>query len=296
MTQWKAVARDLIHTMGISGAIRHLYFEETDSPWNEKAFIKRKREYLDVKVTVWTSNAFLFGRLYHLFLYICDVLNPAFLYDPAKAPEEDREPEIRDIYNQVWSIFVDSRIERLGIENFYDRILRRNLFVDAVRDPSRLHAETLFQALWEKEFYTYPEIINFAYRIPPEVCESVGGDDSTSRIELLKSLRGCPVGRHLEKLPSEELKGKANELLNFTAYYCKDALIISSYFGISVIYQRKVLLEMIPTTTNLLFLTFLDAASGSYATSVIDEGTDIEEVEQTIKEMYKRASFHGQAM
>ena len=46
------------------------FIEETDSPWNEKALIKRKKDYLDVKITIWEDSSFLYGRIYRLFLYI----------------------------------------------------------------------------------------------------------------------------------------------------------------------------------------------------------------------------------
>ena len=151
MPEALSVAHRVVSDLGIADRIQRLYVERVDSPWNEKAMIKRKRGLLEVKFTLWKENLFLLGRMYHIFLYIYDVLDPPFMYDPRLTPNEESEPDVRDIYNQGWSIYVDSRIERRGIENFYDRIVRRNLFVDLANHLPRDKAVSLFQKLWESE-------------------------------------------------------------------------------------------------------------------------------------------------
>jgi len=287
----RIIAKDVINSLGIAQSVRSTFIEETDSPWNEKALIKRKKGLLDVKLTIWKDTLFLYGRIYHLFLYIYDVLNPNFQYDPKITPDEDREPKIRDRYNQIWSLYVDSRIEKIGIENFYDKALRKNLFIDIEKELSWEEADAIFQKLWEKDSYTYPEIIDYAYNLN-KLREKTGiTNHKAFEIEMNEFLRESYVKKHIDKLSSNTFRDIVNELLNFAAYHCKDAHIESSYYGISFIYQRRVFAEMISTRNNLLFLTLLDAQSNLHETYKITEGSDIGAIQKTIKDMYNKISL-----
>jgi len=296
LTQYKTVIDKVTNSMGIGHRIKNLYIEEAHSPWDEKAHIKRRRDHLDVKIILWNDETLLLGRIYHLFLYIYDVLNPAFQYDPQKAPEDEKEPEAKNMYNQIWSIYVDGRIEKLGIENFYDRILRRNLFIDAARYISWKEAQKIFQKLWEKDSYTYPEIVEYTYNID-KLRDNVDlKNPVTLEVEMNQFLKEPHVKKHMEKISSDTFRETANELLNFTAYQCKDTHIFSSFYGISFIYQRKIFAEMIPTAGNQIFFTLLDAFSNSYTTYTITNNSDMNSVQAIIKEMYNKIALHSRVL
>ena len=193
----KAIAQEVMNTLGIAPLVRSIVIEKGDTPWSEKALIKWKKDHLDVKAIIWDDPTFLYGRIYCLFLYIVDVLNPVFEYKPRMSPDEEIEPKVRDRYNQIWSIYVDSRMERLGIENFYDRSLRKNLFIDSEKDFSWDAAGAIFQILWKKEFYTYPEIIDYSYdlskiKIPWQI--------DTFEKEVSDLLQDSSVKKHLERI------------------------------------------------------------------------------------------------
>jgi hypothetical protein len=290
-----SIAHQVVADLGIAGKIKHLYFEEVDSPWNEKALIKRKKGLLEVKFTIWKEDRFLLGRMYHIFLYIYDVLNPSFLYDPGLTPDEEKESEARDIYNQVWSIYVDSRIERRGIENFYDRLVRRNLFIEMADHLPWQKAEALFQQLWDKESYTYREIVDYAYAFLNDrrTGEEGQGDNSCLEVALAARLRTPGVRAQIEKIGPEPLRRTANDLLSYIAYHCKDALIKGTYFGILVIYSRKVFIEMIPCDDGRLLLTILDAASNTYTTHTLSGESDVGEVQETILQLYKKIALNS---
>src|SRR5512146_860722 len=123
MEKTRVAARSVMEALGLSDAIRHLYIDQTDSPWNEKVLVKRKKEYLDVKLFVWDDNLFLYGRIYRLLLYVLDMLDRSFGYDSTKVPREEGGSSVRELYTQIWSIYVDSRVERSGIPSFYDRTI-----------------------------------------------------------------------------------------------------------------------------------------------------------------------------
>ncbi len=178
-----------------------------------------EKDHLDVKAFIWDDTTFLYGRIYRLFLYIVDVLNPVFEYKPRISPDEEKEPKVRERYNQIWSIYVDSRMERLGIENFFDRILRKNLFIDSENDLSLDAASTIYDALWGKESYTYPEIIEYSYDLRKLKLEKpVASVDSFDK-QVSDLLRDPSVSRHLEKIPSPKFRDTVNDLISFAAYH-----------------------------------------------------------------------------
>jgi hypothetical protein len=283
------IAAHVADSLKIADRLKNIYIEKTASPWNEKALIKRKKDHLDVKMTVWADDLFLYGRVFRLLLYVYDVLNPYFHYQPESAPDESKEPKIRNRHNQIWTIYVDSRIERRGIETFFDKSVRKNIFIDAEREFSWTQAEIIFEKLWGKETYDYQEITDYAYnleRLKENVADVLRGPDA----EVNKFLLEPSVQTHIEKISSSNFRNSVSELLNFAAYSCKDTHVEPSHFGISLLYQKRVFMEMIPTRENTMFLTLFDAASNAYNTSVVKEDSDISEVQGRIKEMYGKVA------
>jgi hypothetical protein len=289
----KTIADNITNSLQIAPLIKNIYIENTDSPWNEKAFIKRKKDYLDVKITIWEDDRFLYGRIYRLFLYIFDVLNPDFQYKPRIAPDEYKEPKMKERHNQIWSIYVDSRMERSGIETFYDKFLRRNIFIDAEKETAWEETAEIFQKLWEKDSYTYQEITDYTYSLENFLEKPSQGTSCAFETEISRYFAEPLVQKHIDKIPSTTFRNSINELLNFTAYYCKDIYIESSYFGISFFYQKKVVFEMIPTIENSLFLTLFNVASNAYETRIITEYSNITEIQELIKNLYNKISMHS---
>ena len=288
MEKKKAVVQEIISALGITPLIRSVVVEKGDSPWSEKALIKWKKDHLDVKAFIWDDPTYLYGRIYRLFLYIVDVLNPVFEYKPRISPDEEKEPRIRERYNQIWSIYVDSRMEKLGIENFFDRALRKNIFVDSEKDLSLDAAITIFDALWEKETYTYPEIIEYSYDLKKLKLKVPIVSKNTFDKQLIDLLHGSTVSSHLENIPSPKFREIINDTISFAAYHCKDVFIQAKYYGICLLYHRQVFLEIIPTGKNLLYFTIFDAQTNTYSTLTVTEETDIHTLQDLIKEKYDK--------
>lgn len=286
----------MIENLGISQQIKNVVIEGTDSPWLEKALIKRKKDVLDVKTYIWNDKAFLYGRIYRLFLYIADVLDTAFQYDPRITPDEEKEPFMRDRYNQIWSLYVDSRMERLGIENFFDRTMRRNLFVDLEGCLGWHRAAGIFDSLWSTQAFTYPGIIDLTYHLEerfPEPGQSVGAQCIEK--DLAACLHHPSVSKHMERLDSPKLAAVLNDLLSFGAYSCRDSLIVPCHYGIVFLFQNKVFLELIPSGGNILILSILDDRTNRYETLEITEGTAMEEVQKNIRDHYAIISMHARS-
>ncbi len=287
MDQTREIAYDVASSLKIADRIKNIYIEETVSPWNEKALIKRKKDHLDVKITVWEDSLFLYGRILRLFLYVHDVLSPDFRYQPETGPDEDKEPKLKNRHNQIWTIYVDSRVEREGVEAFFDKSVRRNIFIDAERELSWGEAGAIFERLWNKENYNYQEITGYAYNIE-RLKEGVADEPQRLEVELNRFFLEPSVRTHVEKISSSAFKDSVDELLSFAAYNCKDTHVEPSHFGITLTYQKRVFMEMIPTKKNTMLLTLLDAASNTYSTTTVQADSDISEVQRHIKETYSR--------
>jgi len=284
----RALVRSVIEDLGISQHIKNVVIEATDSPWLEKALIKRKKGALDVKTYIWMDETFVYGRIYRLFLYIADVLDRDFQYNPGITPDEEKEPFIRDLYNQIWSLYVDSRMERLGIESFFDRTLRKNLFIDLESPLGWPEAGRIFDALWDRTHLTYPEIIDLSYHLEDRFPPQEPSREPCVEKELASCLHRPSVIKHMERLRSPGLAAILNDLLSFAAYSCKDGLIVPCHYGIVFLFQNNVFLEFIPSGGDMFILSILDIRTGAYDTREIREDTDVEDIQKSIRDGYAR--------
>lgn len=292
MEETETIAKSITVSLGIANSIHNIFIEETDSPWNEKALIKRKKDYLDVKITIWEDSSFLYGRIYRLFLYVYDVLNPDFLYNPQIAPEEDKESRLKDRHNQIWSIYVDSRLEKKGIENFFNKSVRKNIFLDAEKEFTWEEASLIFDRLWEQKSYTYREITDYTYNLAALIHGNTVKNNSFE-LDMSKCIHNVCVKDHIDNIQSTVYKKMINELLSYTAYHCKDAYIKSSHYGIIITYQKGFFAEIIPTNENTLLLTITKPGMHSYETEIIKEDSNIETIQKHIREIYNMIAIHA---
>jgi hypothetical protein len=288
----KELVQLVIDNLGITQNINNVVIEGTDSPWLEKALIKRKKGSLDVKTFLWTDNSFLYGRIYRIFLYIGDVLDPAFLYDPRMTPDEEKEPATRDRYNQIWSLYVDSRMERLGIESFFDRRLRKNLFIDLESGLGWTDAGELFDRLWSRQSFTYPEIVDLSYRLEERLLNPKKHGPPSIEQTIAPCLHHPTVGVHLDRLNSPRLWETLNDLLSFSAYSCRDGIIVPCHYGIVFLYQNKVFFELIPSEGKAVIMTMLDPRTERYDTLEVTEDSNTEEIQKKIRDRYAQLSMH----
>ncbi len=284
MDKTRVVVEDVLTSLEMRPAVRHVYAEETDSPWNEKILVKRKKDHADVKIVVWNDNLYLYGRIYRLLLYIRDMLDASFEYDSAGAPGED-EPEVRELYSQIWGVYVDSRLERARIPNFYDRLLRRNMFTEALKGFDWRQSRALFDALWSTESMTHGRILQYA-RDPCLVTAIEPLDEDAVEIRIGASLKEHSVKKHLQRLTAGTVRHMADEILNFTLYHCRDASITSRYFGIRFTYKNTIFAEMVVDGQATLLVTLHNPRSHASSTMAVTEESDLAAVQQSIKEVF----------
>jgi hypothetical protein len=289
------LARSILETLPISPLIRNIYVEEVDSPWGEKVIRLRKTSGpIDVKLTLWKSDTFLYGRIYRLFLYISDVLDPDFHYNPELVPHGMTEPKTRETYNHIWGIYVDSRIEEMGIENFFDSTLRRNLFTDTQKALSWKVSSLLFTKLWSKGAFTHPEMIGYAYNIAKVSEQDGSADFDAFEIEIGKSLMERTAKKSVDNISSNSLRDIAHRIVNFSSSRCRGTLIESSFYGIYFMYDREIFMEMVTTKPDVLLISLFDFQSNLHRTySVTEDSEEINAIQQAMEKIYDRIANHS---
>jgi hypothetical protein len=289
------IAREIVNSLSISGMIRNIYIEDVYSPWSEKLErISGQHKQIDVKLALWNSDRFLYGRIYRLFLYLCDDLDDNFQYDLKLIPHGTFEPKIREIYNHIWSIYVDSRIEKMRMENFFDRTLRRNLFIDSQKNLPWTISNLIFTKLWDKEKYTHAEMIDYAYHLEQLSEGESDMSDDAFEIEISRSLMDHSAVKHIDNIASSSLRDIAHAILYFVTVHCRGALIESSYYGIYFMYDQEIFAEMATTKADSLLLTLFDFQSNTNRTYTITENTgETGAIQQEIKTIYDSIANHS---
>jgi hypothetical protein len=291
----ETIAREILNSFSISGMIRNVFVEEVHSPWSEKVVrLAGQRGQTDVKLSLWNSDRFLYGRIYRLFLYVCDDLDDHFQYDPKLIPHGKSEPKIRETYNQIWGIYVDSRMEKLGIENFFDKRLRKNLFIDSQRNLPWAVSSLFFEKLWNRGTYTHAEMIDHAYHL--DLLSEGEGDksDDAFEMEISRSLMDHSAKKNIDNIVSIRLRDIAHTILYFVASHCRGTLIESSYYGIYFMYDQEIFAEMATTKADSLLLTLFDFQSNTNKTYAMTENTgEISTIQQEIKTIYESIANHS---
>jgi hypothetical protein len=289
------IAREILNSFSISELIRNIFIEDVYSPWNEKVVrLPGQHGQIDVKLSLWNSDRFLYGRIYRLFLYVCDDLDDHFQYDPKLIPHGTSEPKTRETYNQIWGIYVDSRIEKLGIENFFDKTLRRNLFIDSQKNLPWTVSNLFFEKLWNKPTYTHAEMIEHAYHL--DLLSEGEGDksDDAFEMEISRSLMDHSAKKNIDNIVSIRLRDIAHTILYFVASHCRGTLIESSYYGIYFMYDQEIFAEMATTKTDSLLLTLFDFQSNTNKTYTMTENAgEINTIQQEIKTIYDSIANHS---
>jgi hypothetical protein len=289
------LARDILETLPIANLIRNVYVKEVDSPWSEEVTrLSKKTGPVDVKLTLWKNDMFLYGRIYRLLLYVCDALNPNFQYNPDRIPHGVAESKARENYNHIWGIYVDSRIERMGIESFFDKTLRRNLFIDTQKSLPWTVSSLLFEKLWNKDVFTHAEMIDYAFNLDKVSDHDESVDFDAFEIEIGRSLMEHTAKKNVDNIASNILRDIANRILNFTTMQCKGTLIESSYYGIYFMYDQEIFVEMATTRPDALLITLFDFQSNLSRTyTVMEDSEEINVIQQAIKKIYDRIANHS---
>jgi hypothetical protein len=292
MEMEQQLAHDILRTLEIGSHVRKLRIDQVNSPWNERVEIKKKGTLLDVKLSLWDHPLSLYGRLYRLLMYVGDVLQPEFQYDPERVPNNSTEPAIRETYNHLWGIYIDSRVERRGIDNFYDWLLRRNLFIDAQKNISWQESSRIFQRFWGRECWTHRQIVEEAYHLNEVLTK--GGSNSTDafEVEIAASRIDDSVQTHIDRIASSALREKAEDVIRFAKDHCRGTLVDSSSYGLYFMYDQEIFAEMITTRSDALLISVFDFQLDFQECYRVTEASDSEPILEKMRDTHNRISSH----
>jgi hypothetical protein len=289
----KRIARAAL-AMGSGPAVRSISLKEVCSPWDEKVQVRFKAGHTDITLHIWNGPQFLAARVHRLVLYGLDSLSPAFSYDRNAVLAMNLTPRTRETHNHIWSIYVDSRIEKIGLENFFDRTLRRNLFVDSQKTYPWALSSVLFDKLWERGSFTHQEIIDYAHDLAKLLDHQKIWDPDAFEIEINRSVSDHSVMKLVEGISSPALRNITGTLLEFVTSRCRGTLIEPSYYGIYFMYEQEIFAEMVTTKQDALHLTLFDFQLEKHMAYVLTENPQgIQEVQEAMKEIYDKISRHS---
>ena len=221
MPETLRIAQDVCASLELTQWIGNLRVEGADTPWNEKVRLRKKKDGFEARLFIWENQAYLYGRIYRLLLYVKDAFDPAFRYNPDDVPHGTLQPAARENYHHIWGIFVDSRVERAGIENFFDRTLRKNLFVDSQRHLPWSASALFFEKLWYREFLTHREIVDLSCNLDKIMSPGDQAGHEAFELEISKSVTDHSLRSHIERMPSNSLRDIAERIIGFTAGRCR---------------------------------------------------------------------------
>jgi hypothetical protein len=296
MNRIHTIAYDVLNQQNLSDRVKDVYLDPVISPWQEKiARLKRKEGYIDVNLALWDSELFLYGRIYRLLLYVSDALDPNFAYHSEAAPHGTLQRKAREAYNHIWSIYIDSRVEGMSIENFFDKVLRRNLFIDSQKALPWTISSMFFEKLWNKITFTHAEMVDYAHHLDKLVEGDNKGDMDAFELEMNRSVGDHTARRHVESIGSHILRELAYSILHYTASHCKGTLVEASYYGLYFMYDQEIFAEMVTTRSDALFLTLFDFQTNERKTYSVAEGSEeLPAIQEAIKTIYTRIANHSQ--
>jgi hypothetical protein len=296
MQHIRRIAQEVGASLTLSQWMGNLYVEQAATPWDEKVRLKKKKDYFEVRLAVWQNEAYLYGRVYRLLLYVKDAFDPDFLYNIDDVPHGTLEPKSRENYHHIWSIFVDSRLEQRGIDNFFDRTLRRNMFVDAQKHVPWTVSLLFFEKLWAREHLTHPEIVDLSHNLDKIMSPGGWTGLEAFELEISKSVTDHSPRSHIERMPSNSLREMAERIIGFVTSRCRGTLIEPSYYGIYFMYDQEIFAEMVTTKTDALLITLFDFQSSEHRTYSVTERSqeELRAIEQAIESVYKKIAYHSQ--
>lgn len=290
----EALAEDALSLAPV-GAINRITCKQIESPWREKIRLHSKRGCVEAVFHLWKSGEYLEARIHRLARYVLDSLDPSFKYDLQGMLSLDANKEIRRAHNHIWSIYVDSRMERMGFENFFDRSIRRNLFIDSQRAHSWFVLSRVFDRLWEKESFSHSEIIDYARKLR-DILNDEGDEPDAFEVEINRYRGDSSAKDFVAAITSPELRMMGERLLTFVISQCRGAIIEPSCYGIRFSTEGIVFAEMVTTKRDFLFVTVFDLRTDrpmSYTTGPNFDNT--EKIQTAMKEVYTAICLRARA-
>lgn len=101
--------------------------------------------------------------LIHEFMHAKDMVDPEFDYEDAFIPGN---PSVKNLitarFRLLWNIYVDSRLERIGVISVLSRQARFREFDNFYRKIPEKQRQGIFEGLWRTETFNHEELLSMA--------------------------------------------------------------------------------------------------------------------------------------
>ncbi|MCK5190110.1 MAG: hypothetical protein KAR12_08645 [Methylococcales bacterium] len=131
--------------------------------------------------------------LIHELMHAKDMVDPEFDYEDSFIPGN---PSVKNLitarFRLLWNVYVDSRLERLGVVSVLSKQGRFREFDNFYRKIPEKQRKGIFEGLWRTEMFTHEELLSMATDLDTLMSKYVDADELADEERDYIHLQGSP--------------------------------------------------------------------------------------------------------
>jgi hypothetical protein len=131
--------------------------------------------------------------LIHELMHAKDMVDPEFDYEDSFIPGN---PSVKNLitarFRLLWNVYVDSRLERLGVVSILSKQGRFREFDNFYRKIPEKQRKGIFEGLWRAEMFTHEELLSMATDLDTLMSKYVDTDELADEERDYIHLQGSP--------------------------------------------------------------------------------------------------------
>ncbi len=131
--------------------------------------------------------------LIHELMHAKDMVDPEFDYEDSFIPGN---PSVKNLitarFRLLWNVYVDSRLERLGVVSVLSKQGRFREFDNFYRKIPEKQRKGIFEGLWRAEMFTHEELLSMATDLDTLMSKYVDAEDLADEERDYIHLQGSP--------------------------------------------------------------------------------------------------------
>ncbi len=131
--------------------------------------------------------------LIHEFMHAKDMVDPEFDYEDSFIPGN---PSVKNLitarFRLLWNVYVDSRLDRMGVVSVLSREARYREFDNFYRKIPETQRRGIFEGLWRTEVFTHEELLSMATDLDTLMSKYVDVSEISEEEREYIHLQGAP--------------------------------------------------------------------------------------------------------
>jgi hypothetical protein len=131
--------------------------------------------------------------LIHELMHAKDMVDPEFDYEDSFIPGN---PSVKNLitarFRLLWNVYVDSRLERLGVVSVLSKQGRFREFDNFYRKIPEKQRKGIFEGLWRTEMFTHEELLSMATDLDTLMSKYIDADELADEERDYIHLQGSP--------------------------------------------------------------------------------------------------------